>query len=402
MGAGLAGLTLGLALSQRGIKTTIIEKEQLIEPSKWAILLYPQGMKIFDELGILEEITSLAMPLKAPEIETTEGEVLVNIDVGLLFEKRFNFSLGLGPSEIRKVLLRHCLTNGVEVMSGVRYVAAIRSPDGGPITGARVSKDGTELTISCSLLVGADGYNSKVRQDFGGKVVSKGYPPMVAFFIDGEHDLDRFRMRLGDGYMVVVLPCTKSKLMVAMTERGLLVEQLTGEGGETYVKRRMEEAAPFIAGAISTSQASLADGSMLLIDPQEKWTTAWVVDGGVLIGDAAHSFHPGVGQGAQQAFVDAMVLVPTIGDCLSAGDFSERRLASFERARGPYVRFAKSTFGRLVSMETAKGRFGVWLRNRFFRAVNRMYGKRSFQETAIGQRLPTRWESIRTVLALLF
>ncbi|HXW36968.1 MAG TPA: FAD-dependent oxidoreductase [Nitrososphaerales archaeon] len=56
IGAGLAGLTLALALARKGIKTTVIEKQTEITASKWAILLYPIGMKIFQDLGVLEEI----------------------------------------------------------------------------------------------------------------------------------------------------------------------------------------------------------------------------------------------------------------------------------------------------------------------------------------------------------
>jgi len=36
------------------------------------------------------------------------------------------------------------------------------------------------------------------------------------------------------------------------------------------------------------------------------------VDGGVLIGDAAHSFHQGNGAGAQQALADSLVLAEII------------------------------------------------------------------------------------------
>lgn len=98
---------MALALAKRGIKCTVVEKQQAITPSRWAILLYPQGMKIFDELGVLSEITELAIPLKAPQVETVQGEVLAVLETGLLFEPRLNYSLALGPSEIRQILLRH-------------------------------------------------------------------------------------------------------------------------------------------------------------------------------------------------------------------------------------------------------------------------------------------------------
>jgi hypothetical protein len=33
---------------------------------------------------------------------------------------------------------------------------------------------------------------------------------------------------------------------------------------------------------------------MLIIEPNEIWADRYTVDGGVLVGDAAHSFHPGL------------------------------------------------------------------------------------------------------------
>lgn len=93
IGAGLACLTLALALAKHGIPCTVVEKQEKITPSRWAILFYPQGMKIFDELGVLSEITKLAMPLKAPQVETVEGEVLAVLETGSLFEQRLNYSL---------------------------------------------------------------------------------------------------------------------------------------------------------------------------------------------------------------------------------------------------------------------------------------------------------------------
>jgi len=49
VGAGLAGLSLSLALAKMGERTTVLEKQKEISPSKWAILVYPQGLKFFDE-----------------------------------------------------------------------------------------------------------------------------------------------------------------------------------------------------------------------------------------------------------------------------------------------------------------------------------------------------------------
>src|SRR5207244_2705913 len=63
----------------------------------------------------------------------------------------------------------------------------------------------------------------------------------------------------------------------------------------------------------------------------------WVVDGGALIGDAAHAMNPHASQGRMQAMADAMALAQVIGRCRETGDWSAEALAAYERARRPEV-----------------------------------------------------------------
>ena len=120
IGAGLAGLTLALSMAKAGVKTTIVEKQATIQPSEWAILLYPVAMKLFDELGVLEDISKLGMSLKGPEVDTSDGKVLATFDAGLISEPRLNYWLLAGPSEIRKILRERVISEGVELLEGVK------------------------------------------------------------------------------------------------------------------------------------------------------------------------------------------------------------------------------------------------------------------------------------------
>jgi 2-polyprenyl-6-methoxyphenol hydroxylase-like FAD-dependent oxidoreductase len=398
VGAGLAGLTLALSLARAGIKTTVIEKQKEITPSRWGILLYPVGMKIFHDLGVLEDVKALAMPLKDSQADTPDGKMLAVIQTGLLFEQ-FNFHLGLGPSEIREVLRRHAIGMGVEVMEGVKYLGLLKG-ERGRVIGASVSRDGEEFTISCDLLVGADGYKSKVREDFGIEVESRNYSPVAAMFIQHEHGLDRFHMVLADGYQVAILPFTPDRLVVGLTERSIAYEELV-KRGEGYVKDRIEAAAPYLSSAVMKSPAKFSDDSLLIIEPAEIWAKTYAVDGGVLIGDAAHSFHPGTGQGAQQAFLDATMLASVVQTCLETREFSRESLMNYEKPRIAFMRFWKGNSRRLISMETAQGRFGRWLRDRYFRKITEISNRKEMQEILIGFRAPTRMELLRISLYLL-
>ena len=397
VGAGLAGLTLALSLAKNGIKTTIIEKQEEIAQSKWAILLYPFGMKIFDELGVLEDLTTLGIPLKPPEVLTDKGESLAVIDTGLLSEPRLNYSLLLGPSEIRRVLRDRALSLGVELLEGCRFRELIRDSANGRIIGASVDQEGMEVRMASRVIVGADGYKSKVREQFGVRTKEKTYPVVAGFFLNHEHGLDHMKMILGEGSQMVVLPCTRTRLNLGYTEKGLTLGQLELKGGADYIRRKMGESAPSLRAAILSMDFSGADDATLFIDPKVIHVDEWVVDGGVLIGDAAHAMHPGTGLGAQQAFMDAASLAPILETCARDDDFSLQRLRQLEIRRRPLVNFIERTNNRTISMELAKNRLGIWLRNRTFRAVANLIRKREFQEIFEGSRPPSRVETLRLI-----
>ncbi|MDA4126968.1 MAG: FAD-dependent monooxygenase [Thaumarchaeota archaeon] len=395
IGAGLAGLTLALALARSGVKSTVVEKQEEITPSKWAILLYPFGMKIFDELGVLEDLTKLGIPLKPPEVVTSKGESLAVIDTGLLSEPRLSYSLLLGPSEIRKVLRERALTLGVELLEGYKFKDLVRDPASLKIVGAAVEKDGEVVQLHSKVVVGADGYKSKVREQFGVRTKERTYPTVAAFFLEHEHGFDHMKMILGKGSQMVVLPCTKTRLNLGYTEDGLTISRLERPGGLEYVLDKMSESAPYLKEAIQRERNGAARETALFIEPKVIHVDSWVVERGVLIGDAAHSYHPGTGLGAQAAFMDAAVLAPILAKCAADDDFSLSRLNRFEAERRPLVNFQEATNTRTMSMELSKSRTGIWLRNRSFRAAAKLIHKREYQEILTGIRPPTRGETLK-------
>jgi 2-polyprenyl-6-methoxyphenol hydroxylase-like FAD-dependent oxidoreductase len=356
------------------------------------------GMKLFDDLDVLGEMTKLGTPLKAPEMDTVSGEVLAVLETGLLAEPRLNYSLLLGPSEIRQVLREKALSQGIELMEGVSFREAIRSSDGRKIVGAKFERDGESFQISSDVLIGADGYKSRVRDNFGARVKERTYPAIAGFFLNYEHGLDRMKMILGDGCQMVVLPCTKTKLSLGYTERGLSVERLSREDGVDYVRQKMARSAPFLKDVIET-RINPDDETTLFIEPKAIRVEPWYVDGGVIIGDAAHAFHPGTGMGAQQAFIDAVTLSSILGEGVKRKDFSVSLLRGFEDQRRPFMNLLESTNNRNISMQLAKGSFSIWMRNRSIRALAKLIERRGYQEIITGVRPPTRLETMRLMTA---
>jgi len=323
------------------------------------------------------------------------------IETGLLSEPRLNYSLLLGPSEIRKVLWEKALALGVELLEGNSFRNLMRDPASSKVVGAEVETNGEVVQIRSDVVVGADGYKSRVREQFGVKTKERTYPAVAAFFLEHEHGLDHMKLILGDGSQMVVLPCTRNRLNLAYTENGLTTSQLGRNEGLEYVMDKMVKSAPFLKDAIEQGKLMGAEETALFIEPKVIHVDSWVVDGGILMGDAAHSYHPGTGLGAQAAFMDAAVLGPILTRCARDGDFSLSRLKQFETERRPLVNFQEATNSRNISWQLSKGTMGKWLRNRSFRAAGRLIKRKEFQEIISGMRPPTRGETFRIMASTL-
>lgn len=65
LGGGIAGLTLALILERLGISFTLWESHSTISPDIGAgIGLLPNGFRILDQLGLLDQIEKLTVPLE--------------------------------------------------------------------------------------------------------------------------------------------------------------------------------------------------------------------------------------------------------------------------------------------------------------------------------------------------
>src|SRR2546427_6914188 len=100
-------------------------------------------------------------------------------------------------------------------------------------------------------------------------------------------------------------------------------------------------------------------------------TDRWVVDGGVLIGDAAHAMNPHASQGRMQAMADAMALAEVIDRCRETGDWSAEALASYERARRPQVEMLQRLADEQTFFWNGSDPVRCFVRDRVFRGLDR-------------------------------
>jgi 2-polyprenyl-6-methoxyphenol hydroxylase-like FAD-dependent oxidoreductase len=97
----------------------------------------------------------------------------------------------------------------------------------------------------------------------------------------------------------------------------------------------------------------------------------WVVDGGALIGDAAHAMNPHASQGRMQAMADAMALAEVIMKCRETGDWSGKALSAYEEVRRPQVEMLQRLADEQVMFWNAADPLRCFLRDRVFRGMDR-------------------------------
>jgi len=96
----------------------------------------------------------------------------------------------------------------------------------------------------------------------------------------------------------------------------------------------------------------------------------WVVNGGALLGDAAHAMNPHVAQGRNSAMEDALALARVIEDCFNRGLFSKETLSGYETARRGKVDVLQRIGHEMAWLWNSGFPPLVWARDRVFRSLH--------------------------------
>jgi len=80
VGAGLAGLVMGIMLEKAGIDYHILEQASRLRPLGTSISLHPVILDIVDQLGLLDEMLAMSKPLRGITVLSAKGRKVGRID----------------------------------------------------------------------------------------------------------------------------------------------------------------------------------------------------------------------------------------------------------------------------------------------------------------------------------
>lgn len=307
IGAGMAGLTAGIALKKFGHEVAIYEQTEKILPVGAAISLWSNGVKCMNYLGLTEQIKRLGGQMNdLAYIDGHSGDTMTAFSLAPLVKE-----VGQKPYPVSRAELQNMLMDEFgreDIHLGKRMTQLIQQDDSVQVKFA----DGTE--ISTPLLIGADGTHSITRTYVLGEQVSRRYAGYVNWngLVKASNNvapLEQWTTFVGEGKRVSVMPVADNRfyfffdvpLPVGLeNNRNTYRSDLKGyfEGWcpqVQYLIDQMDEQ--------TTNRVEIHD-----IEPFLKFYKGSVV----ILGDAAHSTTPDIGQGGCQAMEDAVYLARSL------------------------------------------------------------------------------------------
>lgn len=308
VGGGIGGLAAALAVSRTGRKVCVLEQAAEFAEIGAGIQLGPNVYKMFERLGLVEDINALSsFPDDLMMRDSMSGELVVRIPAGEDFRQRFGFPYAvIHRADLHGTLHRKCLDSpDVELRTNSR-VAAI---DDGVERISVTMEDGRQVTGAA--LIGADGIRSTVR-----KTVTGDGDPRISGHVAYRavlpvHDMpeelrwNAMCLWAGEQTHLVQYPLRRGELfnLVAVFHSDRFTEGWNAFGDPDELKARFAGKCPQVRLLLE----KIESWRMWVLNDREP-TRDWVKGRMVLLGDAAHPMLQYLAQGANMAIEDAVCL----------------------------------------------------------------------------------------------
>jgi 2-polyprenyl-6-methoxyphenol hydroxylase-like FAD-dependent oxidoreductase len=348
VGGGIAGSALAIALSRRGIKTTLVEREARWAPLSSGLFIYSNGLAALDRLGVLDAICASGW------VSPDGGNLYLSADgseiVRTIYPRRGErvpAIVGMRRADLHRSLAGAVEALGVDIRLGTS-VTAIEPGDVSRPASLKLSDGGT---ITCDVIAGADGIRSQIRTLLFGAIE----PAYTGFGVwRSMHrkpaSIDQKIMLMGVGTRLGIMPISRDELYMFGTTR---------EPGKPHYPRdtwAREMLAKFAAfkGPAEALLAEITEPAQVFYTSVEEvqLPLPWSHGRVILIGDAAHSSSPFMGQGGAMALEDAVIL----GEMIDGASDIPEALTSFGQrrfARCKFVQDASRAVGEAGAIEDA-------------------------------------------------
>lgn len=291
-GAGIAGLTLALALAKFGATVVVLERNPVLSEFGAGLQVSPNARRVLDRLGLDEAISTHSLEPSGIDIYPyRRTSPLVTLELGQAMRDRF----GTPYAVMHRADLADALYKASRRFANIDILFGVRSWDAvSHARGVTVSMDeanGQSRTGRGLAFIGADGVHSLTRRNlldgtdaqYRGRVAWRTLLPFDS--LADQLALDRVSVLFAPGYHMVCYPLPhRRQVNVALFAAA---PQDKSETGDTPPLPRSARRSPRIDVLLSAAGNTWTPWPLYTVE-----TPTWHEGNIGIIGDAAHAMVP--------------------------------------------------------------------------------------------------------------
>ncbi|MEN9865197.1 MAG: hypothetical protein RL748_787 [Pseudomonadota bacterium] len=371
-GAGPGGALLGLLLAKAGIDVLVLEKAKDFNRDFRGESLSPDARKLLEVSGLKDYIDQHGF-LESRRMDLYEnGEVLLRMDIGSADVEGRSVIEFPQPVLLAAIVEAAKQYPNFEIRMGVSGKELIQ--ENGKVVGMVVGNSDESYEVRSKLVVAADGRYSKLRKLANLEADIKPVARDVLWFTmprPGNWQAET-RIKLVGDQQLILLPTYPDRLRAGINIPAGTYKQFRS-GGIERLYAIVDELEPDLKQVLREGVKGWNDVALLDIFTAE--VPQWSIDGLVLLGDAAHTITPIMGQGIKHALFDARLISDVIIDSLRKQPeqvILRSQLLAWETQRQKDVAFTLGFQRRQERLFLLSGNGKTMFRRMFYRTLNKL------------------------------
>ena len=329
VGLGPVGSVLTALLAERGVRVIALDKDATPYPLPRAVHFDHEIMRVFQQLGLAEQIRGCARDLPDYEFRAADGRVLMKLRPPRETPSGWGGGYMFHQPSLEAVLrARLEALPSADIRLGQRLDALAQNIDG--VTASVTTPTGA-ATIRARYLIGCDGASSPVREAIGGGLFDYQFDePWLVVDVKAPPGC-----RVPDVNIQLCDPARPTTCVLSGPGRHRWEFMLLpGETPEAMLDDAVVEALlrPWDCGPVQIERRAVYRFHGLVAN---QWRAGRLM----IAGDAAHQTPPFAGQGMCAGIRDAANLAWKL-DAVLRGTASDALLNSYQAEREPHVRAA--------------------------------------------------------------
>ena len=347
IGGGISGMSTAIECAKQGIAVDLIELDPQWRADGAGISISGPTLRALQTVGVLEAVIQQGYCGDGVKLFAANGMALGVMPTPCIAGPEVPGGAGIMRPVLAAILANATREAGVDVRLACNYTQIISHAEQVTVK----FTDGS--TREYDLVIGADGLNSKIRQQFFPNAPKPRYTGQSIWraVVPRPADITSVQMWLGDGRVKVgVNPVSEAEMYVFVTEHRSVHQRLDAENLPQMLRDLL---APFSAPQVQAVRDAIGPLARVMFRPLESMLMPrpWHAGRLVIVGDAAHATTPHLASGAGIGIEDGIVLA----QALSCSTTVEDALLSFEERRFERCRAVVENSGQLGEIEATGG-----------------------------------------------